>query len=155
MSIGFPEMRIARLMAMNEADPDTPLPTLGEMREMAAVHRGWFNVHWYEDNAGPPIMSGIPPFTEEEIFKMDDRKLEDLRRYGCKVPDYDDDLNASHDLETHLSDADHAKFRHELRQMILRENPTLPRFQVSYISSPAPRRLEAYCRAFFPNRFKP
>lgn len=53
---------------------------------------GWTGVHWYEDNAGPPILSGIPPTS----FKETGRKE---KTYGGTVPDYLNDLNAMHEAE--------------------------------------------------------
>lgn len=65
---------------------------------------GWKNVHWYEDNSGPGFWSGIPYISEEDVFKMDARKLDDLRKYGTHIPDYCNDLNAMHEAEKVLNE---------------------------------------------------
>lgn len=60
---------------------------------------GWRNVSWYEDTSGPGFWHGIPPISEEQAFKLTEDQLNELKRYGSKLPNYCGDLNAMHEAE--------------------------------------------------------
>jgi exo-beta-1,3-glucanase (GH17 family) len=86
----------------------TILETLNERGEIVSDEEinvaiaeacGWKNIHFYEDNAGPGFWSGIPQISEEDVFKMNLTRLEYLRKFGTKIPDYCNDLNAMHEAE--------------------------------------------------------
>jgi hypothetical protein len=51
-----------------------------------AKHLDWTEVHWYEDNAGPPILSGKPPFD----VGMDDKGewTAERPKYRVTVPEF-------------------------------------------------------------------
>lgn len=71
---------------------------------------GWKNVHLYEDDAGPPILSGDPPPTYKK-----------RHQYDTSVPDYTHDLNAVHAVEMNLTIEQRPIFRgHLAGEFILR-----------------------------------
>lgn len=56
-------------------------------------------------------------------------------------------LDVLAEFEAKLTDDQHREFRHQLRALILTDNPTVPRFQRNYISSSAERRRIALVHA--------
>lgn len=59
---------------------------------------GWMKVHLYEDNQGPPILSGIPPISEADALSMSPERFRDWKLYGKHVPDYLNSLDAMHEV---------------------------------------------------------
>lgn len=62
--------------------------TPDEINKAIAEHLGWSDVHFYEDDAGPPIHCGYPP---------------GIRHYAT-IPNYSGDLNAMHEAEKTLDE---------------------------------------------------
>ena len=68
---------------------------------------GWKNVHWYEDNAGPPILCGDPPPTHKK-----------RHRYDTTVPDYLIDLNVMREAEFILTHSQEMSYLSHLRSIL-------------------------------------
>lgn len=65
---------------------------------------GWLKVHWYEDNAGPPILCGEPPATYKK-----------RHRHDTTVPNYPSDLNAMHEAEGKITCGDWPTYEQQLK----------------------------------------
>ena len=61
-----------------------------QINRAIAEQVGWTDVHFYEDDAGPPIHCGYPP---------------GIRHYAT-IPRYSTDLNAMNEAEKTLTDRD-------------------------------------------------
>lgn len=100
---------------------------------------GWKNVHWYEDNAGPPILSGEPPPTYKK-----------RHRYDSTVPDYLNDLNAIREAENILSYEQRQKYWKELFLILTRSEGSVifeNKHIFHLIHASAAQRVEAFLRA--------
>lgn len=94
-----------------------------ELRVMIAPLVGWLNVHWYEDNAGPPILCGDPPATYKKRHK-----------YDSAVPNYPHDLNATAAVKAMLTKRQKEVFIDILDGSIMAE--THPTKYIGYIEQP-------------------
>lgn len=93
----------------------TPNPTIDQMRIEVSKWLGWKEIHWYEDNHGPGFWSGIPSLTEEEVFKLPESKVNDLRKHGTQIPALT--LDWLHECEKKMNDVQKRKYAMNLHEL--------------------------------------
>lgn len=115
-----------------------------EQNKAIAAYLGWTEFEIYEDNAGPPIHCAYSPPTigfsksgDWEYLKPKDKKA---------FPNYTRDLNAMHEAEKVLLEAQWSEYRDELRTVVLGSVRMVSQWTKADLHATAAQRCEAFLR---------
>lgn len=87
----------------------------GQIRIAIAQALEWTGVGWYEDNAGPPILHGFPPFDVAIDKNGEWEAKRDI--HSVTVPDWPEDLNACREFEDELNANEQVRYALTLHEM--------------------------------------